>query len=205
MKKIIYLFMLMSAASTLTAAVKRLSKADNFDQEIRRSKLAIALFYREDKTTRKNKEVTRRLKELQENFKKVSSQERETEFVAVNLARGDIGQLGERYRIAVTPMLLLFKDGVTAPFTDESGKRAELSGFPSRQQMHTFIASHFQKYIAEIKKERREQARERAERRAWFYGPSFYAGWGYPGCYGYGCGWYPGLGWGYGWRSPYWW
>ena len=196
------MFFMLAITVALGAAVKRTGKVHTFDREIKKSQLAIGLLYKEDKQTRKDKELRKKLKDLHKDFREVSKDEDEVAFVSANISKKKLFELKDRYHVTKTPNFLLFKDGILKPFKDESGTVVSLIGFPSRQQMRIFISDNFQDYIDEIKKEKREEAKERAERRAWSYGPSFYVGWGgYPGEFGYGYGYPARWGWGYGGRS----
>lgn len=181
---------------SVSAAVKRADSVKEFDREVKKSKLAIAMLYVENRETRKDKELRNKLKGLHKDFRSAGKQEQEVRFISANLDREALAELKDRYKLSdmSRPIFILFKDGSLQPFKDESGKAAIMAGFPSAQQLSNFISDMFQDYIDEIIRDEIRKARNDEDRRArgWYYGPRFYTGWGYPYYY------YPYRSWGWG-------
>lgn len=212
---------LLTGVSYLYSSVKRATTVKRFDREVKKSKLAIVMFYVEDRQTRKNKPLRQKIKGLHKLFRQASKDEEDiVRFLSVNVGKKKLSALLDRYSADMNrrpgkalgcslgsimddkrPVFLLFKDGSIKAFKGEDGKVVCMSGFPSVQQIRNFISDAFQDYIDEIIKRKVKRERRRAERRArsWYYGPGFYAGWGYPYYYPYYHYPYHSYGWGFGW------
>lgn len=185
MKKFMILTLVV-CSGMISAKEWRPSTDRAFDNAVARTELAIVLFYQEMK---ENKDQARRLRE---DFSSASRGQPYVTFVLVNTAKERLTDVAQDFNVTKMPTLMLFKDGV--PYK-KGGAVATMTGFVHRGEMMRFIRDNFKDFIEVIRKERREEARERAERRAnfgFYYGYPYPWGWGYP-YYGPGWGWGPGF------------
>jgi hypothetical protein len=179
------------------------ARSDNkFYNRLMKKPLAVALFYKEDKELKKDKEFKQKLKLLEKMFSAIGKQDYYKEggvsFIKANTRYDTIDELAQGFFIANLPAFLLFKNGVQ--LKDEKNKPVMLIGWTTYDQLEDFIRDHLEKDIENNIKRRAEQLRRlrEAERLSYlWYRPYLYWGWPYGG-WGPGWGWRGGWGWRYG-------
>lgn len=120
--------------------------------------------------------------------------------IRVNLARGDLASLQEKYHIT-GDSVLLFEYGVQVGNNIPVSKDFKLSMLKKTDSWLKFDDFIQQEITDRRQAERDKKARDRERRRVYdyYYGPRPYLSFGFGGgYYGYGPGW-----WGGGWGSPY--
>lgn len=194
--------------SVLAKTIEARSES-KFYQYLDKKKYTVALFYDEDRETRKNTEEKRNIRTLKSTVKNVSARPlyhyNDVQFIEVNRAKEDLCKVAQDFNVTKTPAVLLFEDQELV--RNARAGVATLHGFASYQQLQSFIDDNLQDSINEYAEKRDEERKlERQERIATanYYGPYYYGsycGWpydywsspcwnywggGYGGCGGYG-------------------
>jgi len=200
-KVVIYLVFLIDFVCytlLLGARVQKVRSDNKFYDRIMKRQLAVAMFYKEDKETRKDKDLREKVNRLERMFSVIGKQgyykEGGVSFVKANSKYDMIKELAESFSITTLPAFLLFKNGVH--LKDKKGNPIILAGWPTFEQVEDFIRGHFEKDIEKNIRRRAERLRRlrEAQRMSYlYYRPYFYGGWPYWG-YGSGWGWYGGWG-----------
>jgi hypothetical protein len=182
----------------------REAKSDNkFYNYLMKQPLGVAMFYLEDKETKKDKDYQRKMNNLERIFEAIGKQgyykEGGVQFIKANTRYDTIDELAKSFSISTLPAFILFKNGVA--IKDELGNFITLTGWITYDQLEKFIREHLKDDIEKNIKQRAERIRQirELERLSYiYYRPYFYWGygpyWGYP-YWGYGRGWYGGCGW----------
>lgn len=179
-----------------------------FQDLIINNQYAVLMLYKEDKETRKDKQLTTKLRQLRETFKAVSNEpfykEADLLFLTINVADKEVNYIPNKLQIQKLPAFVIFKNSkpLRTMAGSSAGQSAILSGFVDRGNLQDFIDQNIGDDLedvldekAEIRKRELEEAKIRS-----YYAPRFYVGVGY----GYPYSWYPygyygGWGWGWGW------
>ena len=137
-----------------------------FDQQIAKSQLMIALFYNNGKNKQKGSAKKADIDRLLRMYESVSSKklydDADLTFVKVNVDVQGGGMIAQRYGIKELPAFLLFDNKRIV--TDENDNNAMLFGFVSADQLHSFIQQYCGESIIaaveqkEIKRDERIQA-----------------------------------------------
>jgi hypothetical protein len=172
-----------------------------YDLLMKRS-LGVAMFYKEDKELKKDKEYGVKIKQLENMFSIIGRQgyyqEGGVQFIKANTVYDTIDELAQSFSIKELPALLLFKNGVA--LKDAQGNYIVLTGWVNYEQVENFIRSNLKDDIEQNVKRRAEELRRQREiERLYRPYPYFYWGWG-DSYYPY---WRPGWGWYGGWGCRY--
>lgn len=186
----------------IEAKVYRAKSDNKFYDRLLKRPLAVALFYKEDKETRKDKKMSRKIDQLEKLFSAIGKQgyyrKGGVQFIKANTKYETVSELAESFSITKLPAFILFKNGVH--LKDKKDRPLILTGWPTYEQLERFIRNNLETDIEKNIKRRAEQLRRLREAERWsylWYRPYFYWGWGgYP--------WGGGPYWGWGWRGRCW-
>lgn len=192
--KIFFIFIsIMSIGHTFFARDIEVRSERKFSDKLMKHRLAVAMFYRDDKVIREDIQVGRLIDKIERIFDSLGKwgryQDGDVIFLSVNVAKGNLDELADAYNITKLPAFLLFKNGV--PLRDDQGKVIMWLPFLSEvteRALSTFIEKHLQADIDRNIRDRAEELRRRREAAAWwayYYGPYYGPYWGY-GPYYYG-------------------
>jgi hypothetical protein len=174
------------------AHVQRVHAENQFYRAINKRSIVMAFFYQEDKCTRQDPQLKRKITSTLAYLERMSRSpwydDGDCLFVIVNVVNDELGSLMHSLGIKQLPCSMLFYNSV--PVRGPQGQIALLTGYVSRNVLEDFIDRFAGGTIEDNVQERAEQrriAREEARLRYEYYAPYFY--WGYPywGC-GYPCG-----------------
>ena len=174
-----------------------------FYDRLMKRPLGVAMFYKEDKELKKDKEYRIKIDQLENMFSVIGRQgyykEGGVQFIKANTKYDTIDELAQSFSIEELPAFLLFKNGVA--LKDAQGNHIMLTGWVTYEQVENFIRTHLKDDIEKNIKRRAEQLRKRREIER-LYRPYLYWRWGYPGYDPYWypywrSGWYGGWGWRY--------
>jgi hypothetical protein len=168
------------------ARVRGVSSQDEFNGQIRKNPLMIALFYTSRFDKKKEKAYGKDLKDARRAFESVSKIKRYEDggvtFVSVDLAKKKLAGIEKRYSIGEVPAYIIFFRG--EPFKDLKGMLVQHVGLLEKDEVSQLIERYLGKKITDYLKERsRLRQREREESQSFF---SPYAYWGFGGGYPYG-------------------
>ncbi len=181
---------------SLGAKDRKVRSADSFDSMLARAPYSVVLFYDNSRENKRDPEMRGVIKGLESMFRSLSKdpeyKEADLQFLRVDVARRNLSELAQRYRVQTFPSAVLFLG------REVTGSR--LTGKVYRDQLQSLINRTFKAQMQSVLKEKEQQrkrqlerARIRAYSRAYWGGPY---GWGYGG-YGYPY-------WGYGGYGGYW-
>lgn len=198
----LFLIPMVCYVSPINSKVYNARSDSRFNDYLMKRPLAVALFYKEDKTTRKNKALRKKIDQLERLFSTIGKQgyyrNGGVQFIKANIKYDTIKELAESFSIIKLPSFILFKKGV--PLKDKKDNPIVLTGWPTYEQLEDFIRDHLEKDIEKNIKRRAEQLRRLREAERWsylYYRPYFSWGWGGYPYWGY----YGRPYWGWGWRG----
>ncbi len=167
--------------SDLYSKMTSVRSTDKFYRKINKYDLAVVMFYKVDKATRKDDpDLYKRIKNLGRMFKATSRmmlyKEANVLFIQVNVAkRSELNDLAQEFNVKQFPTFLLFKNSV--PLRDKNKNIITLTGLVLRQALKNFIDKHLKDDIEDIieeKAEIRKRRLEEARLRSYYYG-SYYS------------------------------
>jgi len=173
--------MLMIIAVELFARVRTIQSDREFDQQLSKSNLLVALLY--DGGGKQDRKITQKdMASFFQMYEIVSSKklydDADIIFTKLNINNANIASLVKRYAVKNYPSFLLFMKG--KPIIDKNGTIAQLTGFVSEQQLQDFLNFHFSSYIKvtvqnkeQNRKERVKKAQEESD--PYFYPAVYYA------------------------------
>jgi hypothetical protein len=174
------------------AYVQKIHNEDHLFRTINKRSIAIVFFYHEDKETRKDQILKRKINSTLSYLERMSRlpwyEDGDCIFASVNTVTDELFNLMYSFGIKQAPCCMLFYN--SSPVRNPQGQIALLQGYVPRNVLEAFIDRYAGGTIEDNVNDRAEQrrvAREEARLRYEYYAPSFY--WGYPywGC-GYPCG-----------------
>jgi hypothetical protein len=189
------LILLISAITIPSASAKDrpVRSADSFDSMLARAPYSVVFFYDKSRETRKDPATRGAIKGLETMIRSLSKdpgyQEADLQFLRVDIARRNLSELAQRYRVQTFPTAILFLG------REATGSR--LVGKLYRDQLRALINRTFKTQMQSILKEKEEKRKrdlERARIRAYnaaSWGPywGWGSGYGYPYWGGYGGSW----------------
>lgn len=191
------------ARNAVVAKEVNATSENKFYAALRKTELAVVLFYRDDRAERRAGKSSENLLNIFKSLSRFDTYKyANINFIKVNVEKAKIASVAQDFKITQFPTVLLFKDGDVV--TDDNGNRASLSDPITRSSVKNFIDTNLSDDIDAIVEKKREENRIRAENRA-VAAAAWYGsyGYGYPGWgWGYGGGW--GWGGGFGWRRGWW-
>jgi len=191
MKNIWYVIVGLMACgvSVLHGAMADIRSESKLNHVLKKYDLAVVLFYKTDRDTRKNSELTSNIAELERMFKRVSDDDRYKDakimFVRVNVASDEAERLAEEYDVSTLPSFILFKDGLVVRDGGRNGSIAMKNGFIRAHALQLFIDQYLGETIntyVQINAERKRR-HERTHRTYTYFGYG-YGGYPYYGYYG---------------------
>jgi|GEM_PF-2076488 len=206
--RFIWLFIgIITAVGTRSSIIAKYTSTKSersFTKQAGKYRFTVALFYKEDRETRRDRELRHKIRRFKEILKSVSTrdayEDADMQFIAVNVASRRAQDLAIDFQIGDQPAIILFEDG--APYK-KNNNIIRQNGFLTREQLVTLIDNTWGDKIEQAIKQKVQRERQRRrERRYYSGGPSVSFGIGFGGGYGYPYwGGYPYYGWGY---RPYW-
>jgi hypothetical protein len=194
-----YLFVIWLTAfgiAFIHADMAEIRSRSKFERLLDKRSLVVALFYKNDRDTRKNKDLTRNIAELERMFKRISEDGRykdaQVMFVRINVASKDAQVIADEYGVITLPTFMLFSEGRPVHTGGSSSRIATKRGFIRGNALSFFIDEYFGETIntiVQINAERRRH-RERSHNSYTYVGYGvgaypYYGPYGYP-YYGYG-------------------
>lgn len=166
----------------------RVKSTKDFNRVLDKHALVVALFYKNDRDTRKNKELNRKIELLEDTVKRIAERDRYKDariaFVRINIIGDDLESLAQSYDVETMPTFMIFKHGGVV-------RGGITTGFIDARELRLFIDQHIGRTINAFVQAEAER-RRRKHRRTYTY-----VGFGaYPGYYGYP--YYGGVGFGFG-------
>ncbi len=173
----------------------RIKSSKNFNKVLNRHPLVVALFYQNDKTTHKDKELKQKIESLERMFNRVSGGIRYRDahmvFARINVVGDDLEGLAMDYDVSTLPAFLLFRDGRVI-------HGAQQVGFVRDAALQSFIDEHVGDTINAYVQSKAERMRRRERNRRTYTYVGYGVGAPYYGGY-YGSPYYGGsVGFGFG-------
>jgi len=166
--------MLTALSSSLSEAKVRVIKARrDFEQNLSKNTLMIALFYEGQKDRGKARSKNRGLTRMYEDLSAHQSyDDADIIFVKVNTARRDLAELASLYGVTNIPTFIFFNNGQR--LVDDKGVPVQLQGFVSQADLQACIEKYCRAEIDKLvamKKERNERilATESESWKPYFY------------------------------------
>jgi thioredoxin-related protein len=169
----------------------RVKSTKDFNHVLDNNNMVVALFYKSDRETRKNRQLSRNIELLENMMLRVAGRDRYKDahiaFVRINTVGHDLEELAHDYEVNTVPTFMLFQNGGVV----HDGVKI---GFTSDRDLQLFIDKHLGSTINAYVQMEAEQKRRRNRRRRTYtyvgYGVGaypYYGGYGYP-YYGGGIG-----------------
>jgi hypothetical protein len=134
-----FLLMLTALSSSLSEAKVRVIKARrDFEQNLSKKTLMVALFYEGQKDRGKARSKNRGLTRMYEDLSTYQPyDDADIVFVKVNTARRDLAELASLYGVTNIPTFIFFNNGQR--LVDDKGVPVQLQGFVSRAELQATI------------------------------------------------------------------
>lgn len=193
MKRMWYIVLMLCAANALYADMAEIHSQSKLNNLLRKRELVVALFYKTDRDTRKNSELTTNIGQLEHIFKLVSEDSRYKDakvmFVKINVANSQAEDLAAQYDIQTLPTVILFKQGQVVHAAGKNSPIAQKRGFVRGQALQLFIDEYLGDTIntyvqINAERKRRKESTSNFSTYVGFgygYGPyPYYGYYGYP-------------------------
>jgi hypothetical protein len=149
----------------LQARVRTAQTEREFDQQVRKSRIMVALFYDGGNQ-----------RPFFHMYESVSSRklydDADVVFIKLNMKNKGTNTLVNRYAVMTNPCFIILKDG--KPIIDSNGKIAQLVGFVSERELQNFINSYCMQDIKTMVKEKEQNRKQRVEKAQEESDPYFY-------------------------------
>jgi hypothetical protein len=167
--------LLMIIAVELIARVRTIQSDREFDQQLSKSDLLVALLYDGgNKQERKNnqKDMANFFRMYETVSSKKLYDDADIIFTKLNSNNSNVASIAKRYAVNAYPCFLLFIKG--RPVVDKNGNIVQLRGFISEQQLQDFLNFHFSSYITVTVETKEQNRKERVKRSQEESDPYFY-------------------------------
>lgn len=183
---------MLCVANALYADMGEIHSPSKLDHLLRKRELVVALFYKTDRDTRKNSELSSNISRLEHIFKLASEESRYKDakvmFVKINVANPQAEDLAAEYDIQTLPTIILFRQGRVVHTAGTNSPIAQKRGFVRAQALQLFIDEYLGETIntyVQINAERKRR-KERSSNFSTYVGFGYgYGPYPYYGYYGY--------------------
>jgi hypothetical protein len=190
MKRIWYAVLMLCLATRMHAEMGEIRSQSKLDYLLRKRELVVALFYKSDRDTRKNSELSSNIAELERIFKRVSEDDRYKDakimFVRINVAGSQAQELAATYDVQTLPTIILFKNGRVVHTAGPNSPIAQEKGFVRSQVLQLFIDEYLGETINTYVQINAERKRRKEKTHRTYTSVGFgYGAYPYYGYYGY--------------------